>query len=1144
VKQAVAHCRRSASALIALAALLCVTSGIRAADTVTAEGLFLDAQNLEKDNKFPRAIEQYERFLREFPEHSQASEVRYRLGRCYDNVGRLDDAIANLRKATQTGASRFRSRADALFLLGKLLGAAERHDEAVVALDKLLSEGAGLYEDEALNLCGSYYAVLKKYDEAAAKLNVLKNHTGSPFAEEAAQKLAMIWLKSGQIDLAIEAVRDLASRYPNNASAREVMIQLADAFRQQKRYDQAIALCEQVRTSFPGSREAAASTVVRGLVHRDRKEYDKAATLLETAARHPDVKSTSLGPEAMVAAAGLYFTELGNTNKAMDLYGETVSMARDASADDTQRILEECYVRLAEHVFAQRKWAEALNYYNLLRDLDSKLYVLPRIAACQAELGMGLNLNLKEGPELALITNAIARTPGTYAAAEGETFLADREFSKINSADAFRKQIGVYESIRKRYPATVLAEHNLNDYLQLQIGRCLMRVYDVERRANPAAESWKPAIAALESLATNTNSPYRQDALEHAAAIADNAGQFDRSFSVYRDLYEMMVQRLQADTNDQRASGDKIEYLKAMLTRAEKDASIEEAIGLARQIVEKEGVASPDAREAQYYVAELQFFRRKYPAAADAFAAFIKTYGPRQNDKGDLETGPWRPATPNAVMRRVCEASVRIAHCWYMNGDEPKMLAAYDWMVRNLPAHNPWVAEGWYWILMAKASDDATLGKESRRKLGEALWQNIVHPSLDLTQKDFSKGYHPWLRAKEADRYVRGAIVNAGLFFSQSGDHTKAAAIFQAYLDLYPEGRNDKQYATARYMLGLEYIDLNLPDKLIEAWKPYVTTLRDDRYRVSALRQLGYYAFKREDFETAVEAYGAVIDEYGENPVDAAGRAIPTPESEWTRKRVYGWDGIRMKPPDGLDLGETRFALGFLYWQQKDYESCARALAPFVNDRSLARSKSMGKALFMAGQSYFKLFDYARGAPFLLKLIREYPDYENIEEVFVKTALSCAESGKWADIVELHKQFVQRFRQSVRRAHMDVYRAAAILHVGAPQEGRDLLEQTLRSDTFRDVKANAAYYLGVDVLRWAMPEYPEALKFFEKSLEYEPTARACLEAARCWAKLKDWKKAEAYAERVLRDFPDDSPVIRRDAERVRMQARDEFGAKK
>ncbi len=45
--------------------------------------------------------------------------------------------------------------------------------------------------------------------------------------------------------------------------------------------------------------------------------------------------------------------------------------------------------------------------------------------------------------------------------------------------------------------------------------------------------------------------------------------------------------------------------------------------------------------------------------------------------------------------------------------------------------------------------------------------------------------------------------------------------------------------------------------------------MRDDRFRVSALRMLGYHAAQGGQQEAAIEAYATLLDEYGENVTDA-----------------------------------------------------------------------------------------------------------------------------------------------------------------------------------------------------------------------------------------------------------------------------------
>jgi len=154
------------------------------------EQLLKEARQLEDQRKTARAAELYKAFLRDNANHSQVPEAHYRLGKCLDEMGLVDEAVAHYEKAIAT------HRRDAFYALGKLLGSLEEHERAVKVFEQMLAEGAGIYEDEVLNLCGGYYAVLKRYDEAAAKLNILKRRPESRYAEQAALKLAVLWLRA------------------------------------------------------------------------------------------------------------------------------------------------------------------------------------------------------------------------------------------------------------------------------------------------------------------------------------------------------------------------------------------------------------------------------------------------------------------------------------------------------------------------------------------------------------------------------------------------------------------------------------------------------------------------------------------------------------------------------------------------------------------------------------------------------------------------------------------------------------------------------------------------------------------------------------------------------------------------------------
>ena len=255
------HGNRILRATIAIASLVFFAS-TSPLSAVTPESLYRDGKHYEERGDFVRAIETYREFLNEYAKHSQVTDVRYRLARSQDAIGLIDEAIANLETVVNKGSDRFRKRQDAMFMLGKLLGDVERFDDAIRIFESLQGEGAGLYGDEVLNLLGGYYAVQKKYNDAAAKFNILKRRASSRFAEQAGHKLAMIWIRAGNLDLAVDAVSDLAQRWPQNEQARALMLRIADKFREQRKFDQALAACDQLSTGFAKTVEGQAAACV------------------------------------------------------------------------------------------------------------------------------------------------------------------------------------------------------------------------------------------------------------------------------------------------------------------------------------------------------------------------------------------------------------------------------------------------------------------------------------------------------------------------------------------------------------------------------------------------------------------------------------------------------------------------------------------------------------------------------------------------------------------------------------------------------------------------------------------------------------------------------------------------------------------
>ncbi|MCY3022348.1 MAG: tetratricopeptide repeat protein [Planctomycetota bacterium] len=1142
-----------------IAALVLAAGVCQAAET--PEELLKQAYQLEKSGDTAKAAGVFDEFLRKYPDHTQVVDVHYRLAKALESLGALDDCIKHLQVATQSEKKQFRNRQDAFFMLGKLYASVKKYDEAIATFEKMLADGAGLYEDEVQSLCSGYYALKGKYDEAAAKLNILKRKKDSPLAEQAAYKLALLWLKAEKVDLAIAAIEDLAAQYPNNKSVPELLLQLADLFRKQQKFDKAISVSEQLKARYPKTVEAMAGSYILGMCARDRKDFTKAIEVFDRIGKTPEFQKRGLAAEAVLQSADIYFSELGDMPKAVERYEEAAKLARECDSERKSEILEQCYFRIGEYYFRQKKWGPALESYMQLRQLGTRLNITGRILTCQAaldEAGTSREATYTE-EDLEQVRKKVAANAGTVIAAEGEVFLADRKLSEaIRTRKGFATVVSDYEGILKKYPRDILAQGSLESYIHLQIGMC--------HGNGVTRDDCAEAVKAFEqALAIDANTPYKLTALENIAIFAERAGDKKKSYDTYEQLWKLAAAQEPPDRKPGKSDLKSLDYLKAMITRADSGDLTERSIAILQKLIAEKGQLSDEAREARFYIAELSFVKKDYSAAAKAYREYIQIYGPKLDANGDVAGGPWKPQNVDAKVLQVYEAAVRVAHCWYVQGHEQNMVKAYEWLVKNMSHQDKYVAEAQYWLAMEAVKGEKGQSKDAKRAAAEALWRNVVSPSLGLTDRKHNRQFHAWVSREpqyaDVQHYVKTAMLKAGQFFSEGGDHQSAAGCFAAYIDRYPIDLNkhnkpqkkgksddseppDEMYQVARYALGREYIALGDTQKMIELYKPCISGLRDDKFRPSALKLLGYHAGKAECYDEAIEAYATLLDEYGPPAVDGNNSPAPLPKSERLRQSSHNWDGLRMDPPKDLDLGEIRYALSFLYWKQEQWEKVVRTLSPFLDDPALRENKSREKALFMAGQSAYNRDDHAGGVKLIHALIREHPKFEAIEEAYVYAATGYCETKNWPELELIYRNFVAEWPNSERRPRMDLYAAMAQVGQGKTDAGVSRLKSLAASDTYEDVRADALYQLAQYELSRKPPATQEAFNCLEKSVQLHARESSCLALAKCCVTLQKWAQANGNLERVTREFRKGRAAVVAEAERLLQEVRKELAKAK
>ena len=1111
------------------------------------------ASRLEKDGALRQAQKIYEDFLAGHPDHIRALNVQYRLAVCFDNMGDPEQAIEQFAKLVEAGkGKKFQHMADAMMHMAKLQGSLNRHEAAVVTLRQLIGEGAGLYDAEAHNLCAGYLAVLaektkdpKKYEESAAIFNILRRKPNTKLAQDAAYKLAIVWLKANRIDSAKEAVEDFARDYPTHPHAPRLFIKVARFYYQKKAYVEAKAVCEQVKTLYPEKPEAVEAAYLVALCFKGAGKHSLAVRQLSSIAKQQR-KNRPIAVEAVFEIAQLYHKELQEPDKAMEYYKLAAETA-GSSEPRQKQIREYSYFQIAEHFFQNKNWASALDSYLVLRKMGTQVNILPRILACQAQLSPdgSVSLSAKSEAEVDFIKQRIADNPGTALAAQAEIFLLD---SHLHGALAGRTRTSTwkalapiaqgYEALLKKYSEPVLKQGDLKAYLYLQMGHCHGAVagpaqsgipVDVETKA-----LWTKGIALYEqALTTSPQTLSKVDILENVAALAIRLGDRPKAFDAYKRLYEATGLGADGIEEEKRAEKEQrpSDYIRGMVATADTAQLLDEAVATVMAIIEK-APDSREAREARYGLADLYFMMKRYSDAAKAFKDYIKIHGPAQNADGSVSPTARTPKGTKEEIERLYDAGVHVARCWFFQGHKANMIEAYAWLAENQPA-SPHACEAWYYVannMSAGAGDVA-----AKEEKAETFWKQIVNASMDFGSKAYAGSFRPWIRKNEvspsAVKYVDSAILKAGEIYGELGKHGVAAAILGQHLGLWADKKPLPGADMARYALGRELIQAGDIDKMAGVYRPYIDGMRGDRFRGSALMMLGHYGTQAGLYDDAREAYAALLDEYGlPNDVDKDGKPIPIPTAQRMRPQAK-WNGIRLKPPEQWDVGKIRFSLGYMYWKKEAWDAAVKALLPFYgsDDVDLLESESRPEAIFMLGKSYGMLRDYPDAIGALRRLIDTYPDFQPCEEAYSDLVRLCYGGKDWAALGKAYTAFVAKYPESDRRPHVDLYHALCLVSTGQVKAGIAKLQDLAEADTYEDVKADALYHIAMHVIRGSTPRHEAALKLLNRSVELFPRERALVEAARCASSLERWPEAYALLDRAVREFPKGDPVVLKEA---------------
>ncbi len=295
------------------------------------------ANGLFQRSLFKLAGDQYEQFLKENPDHPEATAARYALAVCHYRLNELAPAIEQLRKVLVD--PKFEQRDEALAVLGYCELSDKEYNAALKDFAELIekypkskhAEQAALYRAQTLYLAG------KTKEAAAACDEFLKQYPKSEQGATAVYFLALSQKANGENAEVVQSLDRLNSNYPNSRYQLDAMLLAGQALEAQGKFAEAAEQYRQMAAAAPRLRKPDALYSLGVALYKEGKFADAVAPLATV------VKDFGSSAYARPAKLQLGLSELaaGKTADGRAVLGQ-VAKEDPARAAEAQYGLAQC----------------------------------------------------------------------------------------------------------------------------------------------------------------------------------------------------------------------------------------------------------------------------------------------------------------------------------------------------------------------------------------------------------------------------------------------------------------------------------------------------------------------------------------------------------------------------------------------------------------------------------------------------------------------------------------------------------------------------------------------------------------------------------------------------------------------------------
>ncbi len=374
--------------------------------TISGKAKFWTGDAYFRLNNMEKAIKGYREFLALPATLAQdlKNDAYYNIGYAYLKKNDIPQSIENFRIYTQSNVKNKNKLADAYMRIADGFYATKQNENAIKNYQEVIALKSG-FMDQAIYYMAKSYGYSNQEDQKIKHLlDIINNYKNSKYILSSVYEVALSYKSKSDYDKSLRYFNQVITDYPNSVLVMNSKVEIADIYYKKWEYSKAELEYKKILNEYGEDREVC-EKCVRGLVdvYAAMKQPEKAATLADSYAcanisvdeqeglfyspaieAYRDSNYTVAIPnfekyierfpngkyivDAKFFLANSYYAK-GNKENAIKMYRAILEGPNNSYTEFTAS-------RVAQYLYNEGKYVDALPYYERLERISSKPAVL------------------------------------------------------------------------------------------------------------------------------------------------------------------------------------------------------------------------------------------------------------------------------------------------------------------------------------------------------------------------------------------------------------------------------------------------------------------------------------------------------------------------------------------------------------------------------------------------------------------------------------------------------------------------------------------------------------------------------------------------------------------------------------------------